>query len=89
MSYKFEKTIDGSKFMAPSKIENKKYDVIAPNGKKFSFGDKRYQQYHDKIGYYKNLDHNDKQRRDNYRARHKHDKLDSYSSGFFSYNFLW
>ena len=58
MSYKFEKKINGSLFLAPFKLEHKKYDVIAPNGKRFSFGDRRYEQYHDKIGYYKKLNHN-------------------------------
>ncbi len=89
MSYKFEKKINGSLFLAPSKLEHKKYDVIAPNGKRFSFGDRRYEQYHDKIGYYKKLNHNDKQRRENYRTRHKNDKLNTYSSGFYAFNFLW
>lgn len=88
MSYKFHKKIGNVDFYAESKTKNKKYDAVV-DGKTYSFGNINYQQYHDKIGYYKNLDHNDKQRRDNYRARHKHDKLDSYSSGFFSYNFLW
>jgi hypothetical protein len=39
------------------------------NGKKhsFNFGDINYQQYNDKIGLYKRLDHNDKKRRELYR----------------------
>ena len=88
MSYKFHKKIGNVDFYAPSTVKDHKYDGLV-NGKKYAFGNINYQQYHDKIGYYKNLDHNDKQRRANYRARHQHDKLDSYSSGFFSYNFLW
>jgi len=55
-----------------------------------SFGDKRYQHYKDKIGYYKNLDHNDKQRRKLYRNRHKNDNIDDQNyAGFWSWHYLW
>ena len=88
MTYQFQKKIDGIDFYAPSTREHKKYDVIV-NGHKISFGDTRYEQYHDKIGYYKELDHDDKQRRLNYKTRHKNDKIHSYSSGFFAWHYLW
>ena len=55
----------------------------------YSFGDRRYEQYYDKIGYYKDYNHYDKLRRKNYRARHKYDKLNEYSNGYFSYYYLW
>jgi len=55
-----------------------------------SFGDKRYEQYKDKVGYYKNLDHNDKDRRKLYRDRHKNDNInDPNYAGFWSYKYLW
>jgi hypothetical protein len=54
----------------------KKNDAVI-DGKTYSFGDKRHEQYHNKISYYKNLNHDDKQRRANYRKRHKHDKLNT------------
>ena len=55
-----------------------------------SFGDKRYEQYKDKIGYYKSLDHNDKERRKQYKERHKNDYInDPNYSGFWSYRYLW
>ena len=75
---------------------NKKYTAILSDGKRVNFGDKRYQQYHDKIGMYSHLDHNDPKRREAYRARHS--KILSngtpaykkkYSSSWFSYNYLW
>ena len=88
MTYKFHKKVDGIDFYAPSKTKDKKYDAVV-EGKKYSFGNKNYEQYHDKISYYKDLNHEDKQRRENYRARHKHDKLNTYSSGFFAWHYLW
>ena len=65
--------------------------------KRVNFGDKRYEQYHDKIGLYSKLDHNDKVRRANYRKRHsairKKDgrrAIDvKYSPAWFSYHYLW
>lgn len=74
-----------------------KYTAILSNGKKVSFGHQKYQQYHDKIGYYKHLDHNDKKRRDSYRARHTKIKLKDgsfavnrpYSPAWFSLHYLW
>jgi len=74
----------------PSESSNKKYDVY--NAKTFkkiaSFGDKRYQQYHDKIGYYHYLNHNDEIRRTNYYRRFgKNAKI--YTAKWFSHNYLW
>ena len=88
MTYKFHKRLDGVDFYAPSTNTNKKYDAYI-NNKKYSFGDTRYEQYNDAIGYYKDLNNYDKKRRANYRARHKNDKLNEYSSGYFSYYYLW
>lgn len=88
----FERKLDGYVFKAPSRRNFKKYDVYDSDGKYItSFGDNRYEQYHDKIGYYRDKDHGDLQRRENYRTRHKHDILDRNkpTAGFFSMNFLW
>jgi hypothetical protein len=69
---------------------NKKYEAVFPNGRMVRFGDARYQQYKDKaLGIYSHLDHNDKKRKDNYKARHHKDIKKKYSPGWFSYNFLW
>jgi hypothetical protein len=74
---------------------NKKYKALlqdkkTKNIKTILFGDKRYGQYKDNVlGLYSHLDHNDKVRQASYRARHKHDKLNEYSSGYFSYYYLW
>jgi len=73
-----------------SSRKNKKYDVFKDDKYITSFGDKRYQHYQDKIGYYKNLDHNDMKRRDNYRSRHKNDYINNpLYAGYWSYNYLW
>lgn len=48
-----------------------------------------YQHYHDKIGHYRQYDHNDKQRRQRYRVRHKGEDTKKFSSGYFSWRFLW
>jgi len=73
---------------------NKKYNALIYDTsgnliKKIPFGDRRYQQFHDKIGLYKHLDHNDDMRRLNYQSRHKNDKLNEFSPGYFSWNYLW
>lgn len=69
---------------------NKKYMVITPKGRTIHFGDKRYQHYHDKIGLYKHLDHNDSKRRALYRQRHKKDKInDPEYPGYYSWRYLW
>jgi len=80
-----------------SNTANKKYDAILQNKKtkklkKIPFGDKRYQQYQDTtgLGLYSTKDHKDKERRLNYRKRHRvYIKDDSYSAGYFSMIFLW
>lgn len=75
-----------------SKRKNKKYDVFDDkNDYILSFGDTRYQQYHDKIGHYKHLDHHDKDRRKNYLARAKGigHVDDPYSANHYSIEYLW
>lgn len=76
---------------------NHKYTAVLDSGKKVKFGDKRYEHFKDKIGFFSDLDHNDKKRRKNYRARHGAIKLKDgtlavnkkYSPAWFSYNYLW
>jgi hypothetical protein len=71
-----------------SKRKNKKYDVFKNNRYIVSFGDNRYQQYKDKIGIYKDLNHGDKKRRDNYYSRHgKESRLGT--AKYFSHKYLW
>ena len=54
-----------------SRLKNKKYDVFDKNGKYlFSFGDRRYQQFKDKLGLWSHLDHLDPKRKSNYYSRH-------------------
>jgi hypothetical protein len=48
-----------------------------------------YQHYHDKIGHYRAYDHKDKERRDRYRVRHRGQDQARFSSGWFSWKFLW
>lgn len=77
--------------------KGKKYTAIMPDGHLVHFGSSQYQQYKDSVP--KNLggklwshkNHNDKQRRKNYRIRHGaqgHYKT-KYSPAWFSYYFLW
>jgi hypothetical protein len=71
-----------------------KYDAILKNKKtgelrRISFGDKNYQQYHDSIGEYSQLDHKDEKRRQLYRKRHKGEDKYKYSSGYFALRYLW
>lgn len=68
--------------------KNKKYDAFKDGKKLVSFGDSRYEQYFDKIGAYKHLNHNDKKRRDRYYARHGKEAK-KYSAKYFSHKYLW
>lgn len=79
-----------------SKTKNKKYDAILRNKityklKYVPFGDVRYEQYHDQtpLKLYSYLDHGDKKRRDLYYERHSKDINNKFSSGYFSYHYLW
>lgn len=78
-----------------SHLKDKKYDAILRNKitkkiKLVPFGSKNYQQYKDiALGYYSNLNHLDKKRRDHYRARHNGEQKNKYSSGFWSWYYLW
>ena len=48
--------------------KNKKLFTVV-NGKEVHFGDVRYSHFKDKTGIFKNLDHNDPERRKNYLTR--------------------
>lgn len=95
--YKFQKDIAINNKIytvaAPSTTANKKYDVFYDNKKILSFGDINYQHYRDRIGYYKNLNHLNLNRRKSYRARHQYDigfvNKDPKYPGFWSMKFLW
>jgi len=84
--YKF-----GYKFVAPSKTEHKKYDVydVKTDKKIASFGDVRYEQYHDRIGHYKHLDHHNEARRRLYRLRHSGDIYNKDGGGYWAAKILW
>lgn len=91
-SYKFTKklNIDGKifYFAAPSKRLNKKYDSYDEKKKYYnSFGQLPYQHYKDKIGYYKNLNHLNDKRRQNYLSRFGTYKR--FSPEHFSTMLLW
>jgi len=73
----------------PSKRKNKKYDVFTLNNEYItSFGDKRYQQYYDHIGFYKDLNHYNKERQYRYFKRHG-TAFKFESAGHFSAFYLW
>ena len=73
-----------------------KYNAVLENKitKKLThvpFGDKRYQHYKDQVNLklYSHLDHKDKKRRKLYQTRHKSENLKKFSSGYFSWYYLW
>ena len=68
--------------------KNKKYDVYKNNKYLLSFGSKINQHYYDKIGFYKNLNHLDNKRRDNYCKRFGI-KAKPDTAKWFSHNYLW
>jgi hypothetical protein len=59
------------------------------NGKKVYFGDQRYEQYYDKMGYYSDLNHLDNKRRRLYKSRHQKDRFRTGSAGWFADKILW
>ena len=68
--------------------KHKKYYTIV-EGKKVHFGDTRYEHYYDKLGYYKYLNHNDKERRRLYKIRHEKDRHIKNTAGYFADRILW
>lgn len=76
-------------FLVP-KTGNKKYKAYDKKTNKFlaAFGDKRYQQYRDRIGHYSNQNHNSSKRKELYYARHGKSSK-KHSSKYFSHKYLW
>jgi hypothetical protein len=78
----------------PTKVGNYKYQVYVKSSKTKSgkkligFGDRRYQQYKDKLGHYSHLDHGDEKRRKSYLARHGR-TTDRNTASFWSTKILW
>lgn len=69
----------------------KKYVALVDKNKKIKrvyFGDVRYEQYYDKLGYYKNLNHYDENRKYKYYKRHGRDAKEG-TAKWFSHNILW
>lgn len=66
----------------------KKYYALVKN-KKVYFGDIRYEQYYDKMGYYSKLNHGDQKRRSSFWARHNKSKNKIGTPGWFSIHVLW
>ena len=75
-----------------SKAQNKKYSVYVKSstgGKKLiHFGDKRYEQYKDKLGHYKSKDHKDTTRRKAYYDRHG-PATNKNTPKYWSHKILW
>jgi hypothetical protein len=79
---------DGYVFKVPKRTSKKKYDVYKDGIFLTSFGSNTNNQYRDKIGYYKNLDHLDKDKRKRFYDRFgKSPKFES--ALWFSQRFLW
>ena len=89
-------------FKGRSTPKQKKYSVYIPSNNKkgwktIHFGDRRFSQFRDKLGYYKHLDHGDPVRRKSYLARSKGIKnkkgeltwKDKNSSNYYSVRYLW
>jgi hypothetical protein len=68
----------------------KKYDAIMSDGSIVSFGDTRFEHFKDKaLGLYKDLDHNDKERRKRFKQRFENKRHVKYSPSWFSDQYLW
>lgn len=75
----------------PSTRQHKKYMALIDDGTWVHFGDNRYEHFHDKLGHYNHLNHNNQQRRDAYKARHgaKDDHTKVGTPAWFSWHILW
>ena len=79
-----------------SRNKTKKYDALIQHVKtgkikRVPFGMKGYAQYKDKtgLGLYSSLDHGDLKSRKNYRKRHFGEDKNKFSSGYFSWKYMW
>lgn len=82
-----------------SKVRGKKYDAILRRKKnttrkgirRVPFGAVGYEQYRDSTGkgLYTHVNHGDPKRRRNYRTRHRGENKRKFSSGYFSWKYLW
>jgi hypothetical protein len=103
MSLKLRRHIEqvnklGGSDLQKSNKKNKKYMILV-NNKYIHFGHIDYEHYKDQtpLKLYKHLDHNDKERRERYRKRHKKillkdgspAYLDKNQPAYYSYRFLW
>ncbi len=86
----FKKTLGKYIFVVPAVRKGKKYSVYKKSNWQYitSFGALGYQHYRDKIGYYKKLNHLDKERRRRYYQRHEH-TTDTNSARYFASKYLW
>ena len=74
-----------------SKSKTAKYSVyVVKNGRRclIHFGHKSYQQYKDKLGHYKHLDHGDPKRRRAYYKRHGPAKNKN-TAKYWAHKILW
>lgn len=71
-----------------SRRKSKKYDLFENDKYILSFGASDYPQYFDKLGYYKDFNHNNDKRRENYYKRFGPSN-DIYSAKYWSHNVLW
>ncbi len=75
-----------------SKAKNKKYSVYVKsdkgNKKLIHFGDKRYEQFKDKLGHYKSKDHGDPKRKKAYYDRHGAESNKN-TAKYWSHKILW
>jgi hypothetical protein len=79
---------DGYVFKVPKRKSKKKYDVYKDGEFLVSFGSNTNKQYKDKIGYYKNLDTLDKDKRKRFYDRFG--KSSTFESAlWFSSKYLW
>jgi hypothetical protein len=79
-----------------SNVRGKKYDAILRRKKtrkerRVPFGAVGYEQFKDSTGkgLYTHVNHGDPKRRRNYRTRHNGENKRKFSSGYFSWKYLW
>ena len=83
-----------------SHVRGKKYDAILKNKtrskrhdqvRRVPFGAVGYEQFKDStgLGFYTRVNHGDPKRRRNYRTRHHGENKRKFSSGYFSWKYLW
>lgn len=82
-------TYQGYKIFVTNKPGKKYYALVGKKKVYFGGDPRKYEHFYDKMGYYSNLNHNDKERRKRYKQRHEKYRHIVGSPSWLSDQILW